>query len=264
MKIGNSRFALIVISSFIGFGMILTMPVMAEETIEKIVAKVDYGIITMSDLTEASMVLLQQIRENYAPEEWDSRIKEVHKRILMQMINEHVCVRFARENEIFVTDEEIDSTINKIRENAGMEDEAAFRKQLADEGISLDELKETLRRQTIVRKVMRREVQSKIRVTEAEIKNFREENRDQYETRARVRVGVLMLDMESQGLFSKSAVEKKAKEIHEKLEKGADFAVLVKEFSDGPATDNSGDIGFLEKGKTLPVIEEVAFQLEVG
>ncbi|MCD4655394.1 peptidylprolyl isomerase, partial [bacterium] len=127
-----------------------------------------------------------------------------------------------------------------------------------------DELKETLRRQTIVRKVMRREVQSKIRVTEAEIKNFREENRDQYETRARVRVGVLMLDIESQGLFSKSAVEKKAKVLHEKLENGADFAVLVKEFSDGPATDNSGDIGFLEKGKTLPVIENVAFQLEVG
>jgi len=260
-----NRFISILVGIIWGFNLIITTPVRAEEkVIEKIVAKVDYGVITMSDLMEASMPSIQQIRQKYPPEKWDSMISDVQKQILMQLINEYVCVRFARENDIVITDEEIEATIANIRENAGMQDDASFRKQLTEEGLSLDELKENLRRQTAVRKVLGREIRSKIRVTEAEIKAFRQENSDQFETKAKIRIGVLMLNEDSQGLFGKETTKNKIFEIYEKLENGADFEALVKEFSDGPAADQGGDVGFLEKNETLPAIATATETLAVG
>ncbi|MBN1296140.1 peptidyl-prolyl cis-trans isomerase [bacterium] len=232
--------------------------------IDRIVAKVDYSIITESDLQEACGPSIQQIRENFPPDEWDNRIREIKTNILMHMINEYVCVRFARENEILVTPEEVDSTIQSIRERSGMVDEAQFKAQLALEGLTLDELRDNLRRQTIVRKVMRREVQSKVRVTEADIKEYWQDNADRYQQKTRIRVAVLMLDTENAGMLSARLARDKIFEIHENLEKGADFAEMVAAHSDGPAKDQGGDIGFLEEGKALPVIEKAAFNMEKG
>lgn len=234
------------------------------DIMERIVAKVDYNIITLTDLMEATAPSVQKIRENFPPEDWDNRIRELRSNVLMTMINEYVCVRFARENDIIVTEEELEATIQALRERAGISSDAEFRKQLAMEGITLDELRDNLRRQSIVRKVMRREIQGKVRVTEAEIKEYWKANADQYQTRARVRVAVLMIDSEQSGLFGRQAARDKIYEIHEKLEDGADFAEMVKQYSDGPAVDQGGDIGFLEAGKALPVVEKAAFQIDVG
>ncbi|HPQ38769.1 MAG TPA: peptidylprolyl isomerase [bacterium] len=242
----------------------LSTVISAEELAERIVAKVDYSIITLTDLMEASAPSVQQIRENFPAEEWDNRIRELRSNVLMQMINEYVCVRFARDNEIVVTDEEIEATIQAIRERAGMTSDTEFKKQLAMEGLTLEELRENLKRQATVRKVMRREVQSRVRVTESDIREYWKENADQYQSKARVRVAVLMMDTESSGPMGRQVAKDRIYEIHEKLESGADFAEMVKEHSDGPATDQGGDIGFLEEGKALPVIEKAAFSLDVG
>jgi len=234
------------------------------EVVERIVAKADYGIITLSQLMEASQPSIQQIRENVPPEEWENRIREVKSGILMQMINEYVCVRFARENEIKVTEEELDATIQAIRERSGMTSEREFRKQLEMEGLTLDELRENLRRQSLVRKVIRSEIQQKVRVTDTEVRRYWKENADQYQKKARVRVAVLMIEAESDGLFSKKAARDRIFDVHERLESGADFGEMVTAFSDGPAVDQGGDIGFLEEGKVLPVIENAAFRIDVG
>lgn len=239
---------------------------MAQQTeiVDKVIAKVDYSVITLSELMEASAPSVSQIRESFPPDEWEKRISEVRRYILMQMINEHVCVRYARENEIPISDEEVDAAIQNIRDGAGMTDEEEFKRQLAREGLTIDELKENIHRQTAVRKVIRKEVYNKVRVNEMEIRDFYRENSDQYQTQAKVRVAVLMLDDESWGLQSSTRSRDKINEIYQDIMNGADFSAKVKEFSDGPEKENGGDIGFLEKGKALPVIETSAFAMNVG
>ncbi|MBN1879243.1 peptidylprolyl isomerase [bacterium] len=236
----------------------------AVEVVDHIIAKVDRSIITASQLREASQPSIEQIRQKYPPEEWDQRIHEVNSQILNQMINEAVCLRFARDNEVVISDAEVEATIMALRDNAGIKTEEAFLQQLAVEGITLDELKENLKKQSIVRRVLRSEVYSKIRVTESDIKDYYESNRDQYQSKAQVRVGVLMVDSESNGPLANAAAEKRIRDLYRQLSAGEDFADMVKNFSDGPSRDQGGDIGFLEEGKALPVIEEKAFQLEVG
>ena len=57
--------------------------------------------------------------------------------------------------------------------------------------------------------------------------------------------------------------EDKAKEIKKKLNKGSNFADLVKEFSkDEGSKANGGEIGYVLKGQLVPEYEEKAFALK--
>ena len=54
--------------------------------------------------------------------------------------------------------------------------------------------------------------------------------------------------------------EPEARDIKEKLARGADFAELAKEFSKDPGTkDNGGLLGFFSRGQMVPQFEEAAF-----
>jgi len=59
--------------------------------------------------------------------------------------------------------------------------------------------------------------------------------------------------------------EEEAKDIYERLKKGADFAELAKELSkDTGSGANGGDLGWFGRGAMVPEFEKVAFSLEVG
>jgi foldase protein PrsA len=59
--------------------------------------------------------------------------------------------------------------------------------------------------------------------------------------------------------------EATAKVVSEKLSAGVDFAELAKEYSTDPGSGaNGGSLGFFDRGKMVPVFEEVAFSTEVG
>lgn len=236
----------------------------APEVVEKIVARVDRHIITETELEEAAEPSIDQIRQNVSPQDWDQRIQEVRSRILNQMINEYVIMRYARDNDITVSEAEIESTILELRQSAGITSDEEFLRQLAAEGITLDEFKDVLEKQTLVRRVMRSEVFSKVRVTESEIKQYYLDNGDLFKTVEKVRPAILLINSGSGNLFLKTAAEQKIIDLYDQLVKGADFSELVALHSDGPERDSGGDIGFLEKGKIQPAIENAAFKLGVG
>ena len=59
--------------------------------------------------------------------------------------------------------------------------------------------------------------------------------------------------------------EAKAKEVIQKLGKGADFDKLAKEYSTDPtAKTNAGDLGYFKKGDMLPEFTNAAFALKPG
>lgn len=59
--------------------------------------------------------------------------------------------------------------------------------------------------------------------------------------------------------------EAKAKELHEKITKGEDFAKLAKANSMDPGSkDEGGDLGYFSRGQMVPQFEETAFKLNKG
>lgn len=59
--------------------------------------------------------------------------------------------------------------------------------------------------------------------------------------------------------------EAEAKKIKEKLDKGADFGALAKEYSeDSGSKENGGNLGYASKGSFVPEYEAVAYSLKPG
>ncbi len=241
-----------------------SMALFAAEPFDRIIVKVDNDIITLSDLEEVSAVSMEEIKSTYPPDQWDDKLKQLQDQILNQMINERVCVRVARDLEIQVTDQELDAHIQMLREKAGVSSDEDFNLQLAREGLTLDELRESIRRQSLARKVLQKEVYSKVDVPESLLESYYQEHRSIYAESASVRIGLLLLEVKDTDSAAWDRAEKTANEIYERIADGADFAEQVKQFSQGPAVDQGGDIGYLEKGKALPEIETIAFSMKIG
>jgi len=63
----------------------------------------------------------------------------------------------------------------------------------------------------------------------------------------------------------KDAARARAAAILQKLKRGADFATLAKQYSDDPATKNSGgDLGLFPRGEMVKSFEDAAFSLKPG
>jgi parvulin-like peptidyl-prolyl isomerase len=58
--------------------------------------------------------------------------------------------------------------------------------------------------------------------------------------------------------------ETAARDLHQRLHAGEEFAPLAQQFSLAPNAQDGGDLGFFGPGELLPVFEEAVVQLAIG
>jgi foldase protein PrsA len=173
-------------------------------------------------------------------EEFYNKMKEQYgDQVLNQMIDEMVL-----EDKYKVTDKEIDSEIEKIKEELGGED--AFKQALEQNGLTDEkQLKERVKSMLLNEKA----ATEGVKISDDEMKKVFEEK---YKTE--VQASHILVDD-----------EKTAKEVQAKLKEGGDFAKLAEEYSKDPGSKSKGgDLGFFGKGAMVPEFEKAAFTLEKG
>ncbi|MFQ5772679.1 MAG: peptidylprolyl isomerase, partial [bacterium] len=62
----------------------------------------------------------------------------------------------------------------------------------------------------------------------------------------------------------KSEARQKIKNVQQKLKSGEDFALLAKEFSQGPSSVKGGDLGYFRRGQMVKSFEDAAFSLKLN
>jgi len=183
-----------------------------------------------------------------ANELYQAMLKQVGTQAIDQLITERLIDRAAAEKNIQVTDEDLNAELEKIK--AGFPDEETFNQQLAAAGYTVDSLKEQLKPQVKLTKLVEPEIQ----VTDEDIQTYYEENKASYETPEQVRASHILVDSKEE-----------AETILAELKGGADFAELAKKHSkDTGSGANGGDLDYFGKGQMVPEFEETAFALEVG
>jgi peptidyl-prolyl cis-trans isomerase C len=105
----------------------------------------------------------------------------------------------------------------------------------------------------MVRMALEKESEGKARVDEKEIREYYDNNIDEYKV-SQVKAKHILVGTESE-----------AEAILEKLERGEDFSQLAGKISkDKTSAKKAGDLGFFGRGKMVPEFEEAAFALEIG
>lgn len=173
--------------------------------------------------------------------------------LLDDLVTQDLLVAKARDLKIDIPGAELDKAFAEARKNIP---EEAFKQELARRQLTADDMREGLRREMLVQKLLEREVSSKVSVTDQEISAYFEANKSQFnrtEDAYRVAQIVVTPGRESQvtnraGSDATTALESvtKFRMIMDRLKGGAQFSDVAADFSEDPqSAPRGGDLGFI-------------------
>jgi peptidyl-prolyl cis-trans isomerase SurA len=246
--------------SWLVAALILIVQPLHAEVVDRIVAVVNEEIITLSDWNTAFEPYRKRIEETYKGPDKERVLTDSRKSFLNRLIDARLIEQQAKRNGISVREEDVMTAIKDIlgRRNIALED---FKKELAEEGVSFDTYKKEIKEQMVKMRLVRREIKSKVMVTGEEIGDYYRKNRADYEGKEAVRIKQIFLALpRGADEEAKEKIKADAEDISRRLKNGEAFELLAANYSRGSAGD--GDLGFIERGVSLPEVESAAFSLQ--
>jgi foldase protein PrsA len=179
---------------------------------------------------------------------YDELIKAGGPATLENLITQELIMQEAKAASVIVTDADVDSEIALIKKSFGTDEQ--FNSTLAQYNMTLDSLKKDTKINLTIRKIL----EPKTDVTEDEVKQYYDANKDQLGTPEQIQASHILV-----------ATKEEADAILAQLKQGGDFAAIAKEKSIDPGSkDKGGDLGFFGKGAMVPEFETAAFALKVN
>ena len=114
--------------------------------------------------------------------------------------------------------------------------------------------------------VSRKDLAKDIQLSDEQLEKYYNDNLSQYTQPERRKAShILFAFSADEDDKTKETIKIEAQDVLDKLNSGADFAELAKEFSKDPGSaDKGGDLGFFGKGEMVPAFEEVAYSMKPG
>jgi peptidyl-prolyl cis-trans isomerase SurA len=170
---------------------------------------------------------------------------------LKAMIEDEILWQRAARLNLAASDEDVNAKLTEMKAPLTQEE---FDKQLKERNITLDDLRRDLRRNLTKTKLLNKEIESKINITDAEISAFYAQHKSEFnliEPAYRLsRVVVNGVSNQQPKASSDADAKKKIQELHKRMENGEDFSALAMNFSDDPNFATSGgDMGFLPESQ---------------
>ncbi len=182
--------------------------------------------------------------------------------ILKQLVDKELLNQEIKKQGVSVADAELGSEFENYKKMFRTEEN--FTRYLKSSDISVDTIKSNIRHNLAVKMLL--EKQGDLTVSEEDTKKYYEENKKRYEVKEQVRASHILIKVsDKDDDAKKAAAEKKAKKVHKlATAKGADFAALAKEHSEGPTKSRGGDLSFFTRGRMVKAFEDAAFGMKVG
>jgi peptidyl-prolyl cis-trans isomerase SurA len=173
--------------------------------------------------------------------------------ILRSMIDNEIMLQRAEKLGLMATDSDVEAKFNELKAPYTQEE---FQKQLADRKITVEELRAQLRRDLSVQKLFNREITSRISISDKDVADFYNANRDSFNlAEPQVHLAQVLVtphpDPQVRNLRNDKAqneeqARKKIQMLEARLKAGEDFAMVAQNYSEDPDTaPNGGDLGFI-------------------
>ena len=230
--------------------------------LDRVVATVNDEVITWSELRNIIELEGGEILEGVSEGEREKKRRELEKSYLNRMIDMKLQLQEAVRLRIEVSDAEAEEAINDIKKKYNMTDEK-LSESLKKEGFTLKEYRKNLSEQIILSKIVSMEVRSRVFVSESDIEEYYEYNKEKYLDEEKVKIRQIFFSFPEDESM-KSEIETRAHDIARRISDGEDFAKLAGEFSEDPNRESGGDLGYIKRGSVMKEVEEAAFALKPG
>jgi peptidyl-prolyl cis-trans isomerase C len=128
-----------------------------------------------------------------------------------------------------------------------------------------ERLRENIRGDFQVSRMIATEVDSKIVVQTQEVADFYAKNPEAFKQGERVRASHILIGVPAASdAATRAARRARAEGLVREARAGKDFAALAREHSDDGSASAGGDLGAFERGQMVPPFEQAAFALSPG
>jgi parvulin-like peptidyl-prolyl isomerase len=259
--------ALVLVSS-------LVFPARADEILERILVKVNGDIISKTDLEQRQISYLRQ--RNMAAAEQDlssdaelrKALAEATPEIIADAIDELLLSQRGRELGYRLTEEQFKSILENIKKENNILTDEQFNAALAQEGMTMADLRRALERQMLISRVTQQEILGRVGLTEEEARAYYAQHAEQFAIPASVTLREILVPVPADGQGLNVAVEEaqreKAEALRARARAGEDFAALVEEASAAPSKANGGLVGPVNVEELAPAFREIIEALQPG
>lgn len=230
--------------------MAIPAPAARPETLDAVIAVVNKSIITQSEL-EKEVTRVQ--RHLQRTQKITPPTQELSRQVLDKIILEKIQLQFAQLTGIQVDDAMVTDTLEDILSKNKMT-KAELRKVIEQDGLTLSEYRESLKKELTLTRLQSRDVASTIPVSQQEVDYFLQSPIGQDMLGQEYLVGHIMISVpESPSPEQIEQAEEKAKALFARIQQGEDFAQLSVIASQSPKALTGGDLGWMKIGQ-LPTI----------
>ncbi len=195
--------------------------------------------------------------------------------LLDQVIAQNIMLAVAGELKIVLPESELDAAFNDEKKNIP---DDAFNKELTARNLTAADMREALRRDLLVQKLVEREVTSKITVTDRDINDFYQANKAQFNLAedAFHLAQIVVTPVKDAGLSNRTgddaasvqAADTKVQMLMERINTGATFNELALDYSEDPQSAPQGvDLGLVPVStlrQAPPQLRDAVLKLEPG
>lgn len=230
--------------------------------LDKVAATVNDEVITWSELMNVIYLEGKKILADLPEDVKKQRIKELERPFLNNLIEMKLQLQEARRLGLDVTGSELDDAIAEIKTKFEMTDEI-FMRSLEAEGLTLEDYRARFEEQILLRKVVNFAVKGNIVVSDREIEEYYEANKQDFAGEEKVSIRQIFFKYPDDETV-RPAIEEKARRVLQRITAGEDFAKIASEFSEGPGRQFGGDLGYISRGSIIREVEDMAFSLKTG
>lgn len=221
--------------------------------------------VTRAELDKVKNGFLAQrgMQKGQLPPEAEGKLE---KQILEQLVTENLLLNLGGGLKVTDLDRQVDERVQQIR--GRFPDEKAFNEQIGKMGLTMEKIREEVRRQFLIREVVKAKVAATPEPTPADIEKVYNENEKSLTVPPTVRVSHILIKVPPEATPEIKAAKRKAIEAARlRITKNKeDFAKVAKEVSEDPGSAAAGgDMprGF-SRGEMAPEFEKVAFTSKIG
>ena len=213
-------------------------------------------------ITEAEVVTHANalLNDAEAPIPDDADPADLHNAVLKHLIEQQVILQEAKRAGITISPEEVDERLARFRK--GFDSEEAFQQSLIDAGVTEEQLKQTVRDQLLVLRVIDVQVRSGISVSPQEIAHELELKPELQKPGERVLASHILVRVDERR--SEEEARTLIETIRKQITGGADFAELAKQYSEDSRREAGGAMDWVAQGELLPGLDAALFSLPIG
>jgi len=193
----------------------------------------------------------------------ETHLAPLRRQVVQRMVEEELLIQESRRLGIVISNEEIDDDLAAAR--ARFESPADFRRALDRQHWDEIQYRRQLKRQRAIDRLLTQEVDASVSVSEDEIRQYFEANPQRFHTPEMIRLRrILIRKAAGDESGANDTAYRQIMMIKGKLDQGEDFSALAEQYSQEPAREQGGDLGFVQRGQMLPSIDAAVFNLELG